>query len=353
MEAGARSRAPVTTRLDPRPRSSHNLPVADADPLLAVRDLSVAFPSGRHRNAVRAVDGVSLDVHRGETLCLVGETGSGKTLTALASVRLVPAPGRVTAGRIAFDGRDLLAASERELQHTRGAGIGFVFQEPMTALNPVYTIGAQIAETLAVHGVASGAAARRHAVELLDAVRIPAPARRAQDYPHQLSGGMRQRALIAAALACTPSLLIADEPTTALDVRIQAGILDLLREMQTRLGLALLLITHDLGVVAELADRIAVMYAGRIVETGPAGEVLAAPAHPYTRGLLASRPGLTPGASLQAIPGSVPDLAALPKGCAFGPRCADRVPACESAPPQERSAGVRRTVRCVREEGRA
>jgi len=317
-------------------------------PLLDVRGLTTEFAVGRGGSArtTRAVDGVSLQVARGETLGLVGESGCGKSVTALSIIRLIQPPGRITAGAIVFEGRDLTALGESEMQRVRGARIGFVFQEPMTALNPVFTIGDQIAESLVVHGLAAKAAARARAVELLEAVRIPEPARRAGDYPHQLSGGMRQRALIAAAISCKPSLLIADEPTTALDVTIQAEILDLLRDMREQFGLALLLITHDLGVVAHLADRIAVMYAGRIVEEGPTAAVLSQPAHPYTRGLLASLPGAAPGTRLKAIPGSVPDLSALPAGCAFAPRCGDREPRCDERPPERTALSADRHTRC-------
>jgi peptide/nickel transport system ATP-binding protein len=237
------------------------------------------------------VHDVSFTVATGETLGLVGESGSGKSLTALALLGLVRPPGRITSGSVRFRGRDLLALRESELRAIRGADIALIFQEPSTALNPVFTIGDQIAETLVVHGRADWPAARARAVELLDAVRIPDPARRAQDYPHQLSGGQLQRVLIAMALACRPSLLIADEPTTALDVRIQADILDLLRDMRAQFGLAMLLITHDLGVVAGMADRVAVMQAGRIVEEAPVRTLFASPQHPHTRELLASIPG--------------------------------------------------------------
>jgi peptide/nickel transport system ATP-binding protein len=237
------------------------------------------------------VHDVSFTVATGETLGLVGESGSGKSLTALALLGLVRPPGRITSGSVRFRGRDLLALRESELRAIRGADIALIFQEPSTALNPVFTIGDQIAETLVVHGRADWPAARARAVELLDAVRIPDPARRAQDYPHQLSGGQLQRVLIAMALACRPSLLIADEPTTALDVRIQADILDLLRDMRAQFGLAMLLITHDLGVVAGMADRVAVMQAGRIVEEAPVRTLFASPQHPHTRALLASIPG--------------------------------------------------------------
>ena len=322
--------------------------MTDAAPLLDIRGLVTEFGPGpdHHGRPLRAVDGVSFHIDRGETLGLVGESGCGKSVTALSIIRLVQPPGRVTAGTVRFEGRDLAMLSERELQRVRGARIGFVFQEPMTALNPVFTIGDQIAESLIVHRLCTAAEARARAVTLLEAVRIPDAARRVHDYPHQLSGGMRQRALIAAAIACQPSLLIADEPTTALDVTIQAEILDVLREMRERLGLALLLITHDLGVVAQLADRVAVMYAGRIVEQGPARDVLAAPAHPYTRGLMASLPGKTPGARLRVIPGTVPDMAALPPGCAFAPRCGDRFARCDTRPPDAVAVGPGREARC-------
>ena len=239
----------------------------DADPLLTVANLTAGFDI--QRRFVPAVINVSFDISPGETLCIVGESGSGKSVTALSIIRLVPPPGRIAAGTLSFGGQDLMKFDEREMQRVRGAEIGFVFQEPMTALNPVMTIGSQIEETLRVHDRATRRTARAKAVELLDSVSVPEPQRRVVEYPHQLSGGLRQRALIAMALACEPKLLIADEPTTALDVTIQAQILDLLRTMQKRLGLALLLITHDLGVVAEMADRVCVMYAGRIVEHAP------------------------------------------------------------------------------------
>src|SRR5262245_22252332 len=257
--------------------------------LLAVERLNTVFDLAS--GTAPAVIDVSFHVDAGETLCLVGESGSVKSVTALSILRLVQPPGRIAGGRILFKGRDLLTLDEREMQKVRGPGIALVFQEPMTALNPVFTIGNQIEETLAVHGIARGRAARDRAVELLEAVSIPDAARRVRDYPHQLSGGLRQRALIALALACNPALVIADEPTTALDVTIQAQILELLRSLQQRFALGLLLITHDLGVVAEMADRVAVMYAGRIVEEAPVRELFHDPRHPYTRGLLGSISG--------------------------------------------------------------
>ena len=301
------------------------------DTLLSVERLTTVFdlPSG----PAPAVNDVSFTISAGETLCLVGESGSGKSVTALSILRLVHRPGRIAAGRVVFKGRDLLASSEDEMQQVRGGEIGLVFQEPATALNPVFTIGDQIEETLAAHGIARGAPARRRAVELLQAVSIPEADRRIRDYPHQLSGGLRQRALIALALAGNPSLVIADEPTTALDVTIQALVLQLLRELQQRLGLALLLITHDLGVVAEMADRVAVMYAGRIVEEAAMRDLFRSPQHPYARGLLAAARGGSPGSRLEPIPGAVPRLGRLPPGCAFAPRCSRRFEPCDSAMP--------------------
>jgi oligopeptide/dipeptide ABC transporter ATP-binding protein len=316
-----------------------------AGPLLRVEDLSTTFRM--QSSTIRAVDHVSFDLRRGETLGLVGESGSGKSMTALSILRLVQPPGDVQGGPISFNGRhDLLELSEKEMRAIRGAEIGFIFQEPMTALNPVFTIGDQIAEALLVHRKTTRSQARAKVLDLLDAVRIPDPARRLRDYPHQLSGGMRQRVLIASALACQPLLLIADEPTTALDVTIQAEILDLLQEMKRRFDLALLLITHDLGVVAGHADRVAVMYAGRIVEEGPMRQVFRSPAHPYTRGLLASIPGGTPGQRLQAIEGTVPNLANLPPGCAYEPRCPNRFELCPTAPPPPYPVGTNQAARC-------
>jgi ABC-type dipeptide/oligopeptide/nickel transport system ATPase component len=259
------------------------------DILLSVDRLTTVFdtPSG----PVPVVTEVSLHVNRGETLCLVGESGSGKTIAALSIVRLLPAGARIAGGRVVFDGRNLLESTEREMQAVRGAKIGFVFQEPMTALNPVFTIGAQIEETLMVHGIARGREARARAIEWLRAVGVPDPDRRVREYPHQLSGGLRQRALIALALAAGPALLIADEPTTALDATVQAQILELLRDLRQRLGLALLLISHDLGVVAEMADRVAVMHGGRIVEDASVRDLFNRPTHAYTRALLAAALG--------------------------------------------------------------
>jgi peptide/nickel transport system ATP-binding protein len=257
-----------------------------ADSLLDIQHLSVTFGG-----VSPAVDDVSFRIGSGETLGLVGESGSGKSVTAFSILRLLQPPGRIVGGAVNFQGRDLLALSEAEMRQVRGAGISLIFQEPMSALNPVMRVGDQIAEALLVHGKASRSAARERAVELLDAVKIPDAARRVRDYPHQLSGGMRQRVMIAIALACRPPLIIADEPTTALDVTIQAQVLDLLRELKTRYNLALLLITHDFGVIAEMADRVAVMFKGKLVEEGSVRDVLRQPAHEYTRNLLAAVPG--------------------------------------------------------------
>jgi ABC-type dipeptide/oligopeptide/nickel transport system ATPase component len=257
--------------------------------LLDVRNLTVTFAGAR--SALTAVDNVSFQIASGDTLGLVGESGSGKSVTAFAILRLLQPPGKVTGGQILFEGTDLLTLSERQMRDVRGARISLIFQEPMTALNPVMRVGEQIAEALTVHG-SSRADAHARAVELLEAVRIPDAGRRARDYPHQLSGGMRQRVMIAIALACRPPLIIADEPTTALDVTIQAQVLDLLRELKARFNLALLLITHDFGVIAEMADRVAVMYKGQLVEQGPVRQILRAPEHEYTRTLLAAVPGI-------------------------------------------------------------
>ena len=315
------------------------------DPLLRVDHLTTVFdlPSG---DVVAAVNDVSFEIRRGETLGIVGESGSGKSVTAFSIMRLVQAPGRIAGGAIHFRGRNLLELSERDMQRVRGAEISLIFQEPMTALNPVFTIGDQLRETLLVHGKATRRDAGARAIELLQAVRIPDAFARVGDYPHQLSGGMRQRVLIAMALACKPALVIADEPTTALDVTIQAQILDLLRDMKTAFNLSLMLITHDLGVIAETADRVAVMYAGRIVEQGAVRDVFHQPQHPYTRGLLASMPGGPRGSRLRAIEGTVPMLGALPPGCAFNPRCPDKFDMCTQSAPDDSATGDGHTAKC-------
>ncbi len=321
-------------------------------PLVKVEHLRTVFALADGREAA-AVDGVSFTIGRGETLGLVGESGSGKSVTALSLVRLILPPGRIAAGRVELDGVNLFDLDEAAMREVRGRRIGFVFQEPMVALNPVYTIGYQIQETLAVHGLARGRAAARRAVELLEAVRVPDPDRRAREFPHQLSGGLRQRAMIALAIAAGPDLLIADEPTTALDVTVQAEVLDLLRDMRREFRLSLLLITHDLGVIAEMADRVAVMYGGRIVEQAPVATLFAAPAHPYTRGLLASIPGGPRGARLQAIPGTVPALGRLGPGCAFAPRCGDRFDPCQARAPRLTAIAPDHDVRCFLHEPEA
>jgi peptide/nickel transport system ATP-binding protein len=323
------------------PSSSH--------PLLDVQGLSTVFDVGGR--PLPAVDDVSFEVRQGETLGVVGESGCGKSMIALSILRLVPPPGRIARGRVLFNGRDLLTLPEREMRKVRGAGISLIFQEPMTALNPVFTVGDQIAEAITVHGLATNAEARRRAVELLEAVRVPDPAGRARDYPHQLSGGMRQRVLIAMALACRPSLVIADEPTTALDVTIQAQILDLLAEMRVAFKLSMVLISHDFGVIAASADRVAIMYAGRIVEQGPVRDLFRAPAHPYTKALLASIPGGRVGRRLNAIEGTVPSLTELPTGCAFAPRCPEAMAECRQQRPDRSSLGIDHDVRCFAARG--
>jgi oligopeptide/dipeptide ABC transporter ATP-binding protein len=313
-------------------------------PLLSVEHLTTVFDTAA--GPIAAVNDVSFEIRPGETLGLVGESGSGKSVTALSIMRLVQPPGRIAGGRIVFNGVDLMKLPEAEIREVRGAAIAMIFQEPMTALNPVFTIGDQIAETLIVHRRAAGREAWAKAIALLEAVKIPDAAARVGDYPHQLSGGMRQRVLIAMALACRPSLVIADEPTTALDVTIQAQVLELLREMKAAFNLSLLLITHDLGVIAGTADRVAVMYAGRIVEEGPVRAIFRQPQHPYTRALLASLPGAADGRRLKAIDGSVPAPGALPSGCAFTPRCPDRFEPCTSTAPADYAVGDEQRAKC-------
>ncbi|MFO7303174.1 MAG: ABC transporter ATP-binding protein [Acidobacteriota bacterium] len=292
-----------------------------SEPLLRLENLRTWFHTDDA--VVRAVDGVSYHVDAGETLAVVGESGSGKSVTALSILRLIPQPpGRIEGGRVLFKGRDLLTVSEAEMRRIRGAEISMIFQEPMTSLNPVFTCGEQIIEAVILHDRVDRRTARRRAIEMLELVGIPSPEQRVDEYPHQLSGGMRQRVMIAMALACRPSVLIADEPTTALDVTIQAQILDLLRRLQRELGMAIILITHDLGVVAEMAHRVAVMYAGQVVEYADVRSLFKRPLHPYTAGLLASLPRLgVERDSLPVIPGSVPNPAHFPRGCRFHPRC--------------------------------
>jgi len=322
-------------------------------PLLEIRGLKTHFKTDD--GWVHAVDGVDLTVDSGETVCLVGESGSGKSVTAMSVLKLVPMPpGRIVAGQVLWGGRDLVPLPPAEMQKLRGREIGVVFQEPMTALNPVYTVGEQICEGLRLHEGLSRAAALERAAELLALVHIPQPTRRVHDYPHQFSGGMRQRVMIAMALACNPRLLIADEPTTALDVTIQAQILDLLAELKERLGMAVLLITHAMGVVAEVAQRVVVMYAGQVIEEGSVEEVFERPWHPYTQGLIRSIPRIDAdvvrGARLVSIPGTVPSLVEPPPGCRFAPRCAHVRDACTQATPALRQVGPGHRVACILEE---
>jgi peptide/nickel transport system ATP-binding protein/oligopeptide transport system ATP-binding protein len=299
---------------------------------------------------IAAVDGVDLSLERGRTLGIVGESGCGKSVLSLSIMRLVAAPGRIAAGRVIFDGQDLLKLPPAAMRDIRGSRIAMIFQEPMTSLNPVLTVGAQIIEAMRAHDRgASRAALRERAIAALDRVRIPGAARRFDDYPHQLSGGMRQRVMIAMALACRPALLIADEPTTALDVTVQAQILDLLRDLQAETGMAIILITHDLGVVAEMADEVAVMYAGRVVERASAAALFADPQHPYTLGLLGSVPRLDEDRDrLLAIEGAVPPPFALPAGCRFHPRCPFAAPACTESPPALAALAPGHLVACGR-----
>jgi oligopeptide/dipeptide ABC transporter ATP-binding protein len=316
--------------------------------LLEVHDLAVSFPGGNGA-ALHAVDGVSFALEKGTVLGLVGESGCGKSMTALALMRLVPSPGRISGGPVLYDDRDLLALPEAEMRHVRGAGLAMIFQEPMTALNPVLTVGSQIAEAVRLHRPVGRRAAWDRAVALLGEVGIPEPAQRAGEYPHQLSGGMRQRVMIAMAISCEPRILIADEPTTALDVTIQAGILELLHQIGEQRGMALLLITHDLGVVAEHAREVAIMYAGRIVERAPVADVFERPLHPYTQALLRAMPALGVHVErLETIPGQVPSLGHLPSGCAFRDRCTLAIPACADAPPPLAAKAPGHFAACIR-----
>jgi peptide/nickel transport system ATP-binding protein/oligopeptide transport system ATP-binding protein len=292
------------------------------EPLLRVENLRTWFDSDR--GPIRAVDGVDFEIRQGRTLGVVGESGSGKSVTALSVMRLVDETGHVSdESRVIFDGRDLVALDEQGMEAIRGNEISMIFQEPMTSLNPVFSVAEQIAEPVRIHERLGAKAARARAVEMLELVGIPEAARRAEDYPHQMSGGMRQRVMIAMALACNPKLLIADEPTTALDVTIQAQILDLMNDLRDRFGMSILLITHDLGVVAEMADDVVVMYGGRVVERGPVEDVFTSPQHPYTEALLQSIPllGMTQAEPLRVIRGTVPSPLAWPPGCRFEPRC--------------------------------
>ncbi|WP_257169868.1 ABC transporter ATP-binding protein [Bradyrhizobium sp. SRS-191] len=303
-------------------------------PLLEIENLSVAFPS--RNGMVRAVDGVSITLDKGEVLGIVGESGSGKSVGMLALMGLVPYPGQVQADKLMFEGRDLQALSGRERRALTGKDVAMIFQEPTTSLNPSFTIGYQLAETLRIHESMDRKAARRRVIELLEQVGIPAAESRLSAYPHQLSGGMNQRVMIAMAIACNPKLLIADEPTTALDVTIQAQILDLLLSLQRDRGMALILITHNMGVVSDTTERVAVMYAGQIMEQRPTASLFASPQHPYTAALLAARPEASDGGRLATIPGVVPGAYDRPRGCLFSPRCAYATPLTDSVRPELR-----------------
>ncbi len=318
--------------------------------LLEIRGLKTHFKTDE--GWLHAVDGVDLQVDSGETLCVVGESGCGKSVTAMTVLKLLPMPpGRIVAGQVLWKGRDLVPLPDEAMRRIRAKEIAIVFQEPMTSLNPVYSVGEQIAEVLRLHEGLSRRAAMDRAVEMLALVHIPTPQRRANDYPHQFSGGMRQRVMIAIALACNPQLLIADEPTTALDVTIQAQILDLLGELKARLGMAIMLITHAMGVVAETAQRVVVMYAGKVIEEAPVGELFANPRHPYTQGLIRSIPRIDLAAThrvrLEAIAGTVPKLIDPPEGCRFAPRCRFAMPACTAATPALREVAPGHKVACI------
>lgn len=313
--------------------------------LLQVTDLTTCFPL--HSGTCTVVDGVSFSLSHEETLALVGESGCGKSMTALSLMRLVPSPGRIRSGSIHLDGTNILNVSEKEMRHIRGNRMAMVFQEPMTSLNPVFTVGEQIAEGIRLHRSLSNMEAKTASIDLLRRVGIPAPELRCTDFPHQMSGGMRQRVMIAMALACRPQLLIADEPTTALDVTIQAQIMELIDDLQAEFGMGLLLITHDLGIVAERAHHTAIMYAGKIVERGPTDKVLNAPSHPYTVGLLASLPQKSqPGTPLPVIPGQVPSLLMERPGCGFCDRCPDKTWRCAAEQPPETCLAGEHRVRC-------
>ncbi len=321
-------------------------PSSPAEPLLDVADLRVHIPSPR--GLVEAVDGVSFCVGRGEVIGIVGESGCGKSMLALSIMGLVPEPGRVANGRIELDGRDLLALSERGMRRVRGSEIGMIFQDPSASLNPVMRVGRQIRETIEAHRAVTSSEARRRSIDMLRAVRIPEPEVRAADYPHQYSGGMRQRVMIAIGMANRPKLLIADEPTTALDVTVQAQIMELLRAMNEETGTAIILITHNIALVSRFCSRVLVMYAGRIIEAGPTREVFANPRHPYTTALLKAVPRVDArlDEGLTAIEGRPPDLARKPAGCAFHPRCTLRREICLSEEPPTAAVGGGRTARC-------
>ena len=316
-------------------------------PLLQIDNLSTHYVSARGTRVVRAVDDVSLRIDAGETLGIVGESGSGKSTLALTILRLLPPAARVASGRMLFEGENLLEKSDAEMRRVRGKRIAMILQDPMASLNPLFSIGDQVAEPIRVHEGVGRAAAWGRARELLKAVRIPSPQTRLLQHPHEMSGGMRQRIVGAIGISCEPRLLIADEPTTSLDLTIQAQYLNLLRELQRAHGLALIFITHNLGIVAKMCDQLAVMYAGRVVESGPVRQIFNAPAHPYTQALLNSIPRMSDNRNrLAAIDGQPPDLVALPPGCAFAPRCPSAFDRCRESPPSQLTFGDQRTVRC-------
>jgi oligopeptide/dipeptide ABC transporter ATP-binding protein len=317
-------------------------------PLLEVKSLRTSFFTDA--GEVRAVDGVSFSVAPGKLLGVVGESGSGKTASVLSIMRLLPESARIVGGEVIFEDQDLLKLSEPEMRHVRGARIAMIFQEPMTSLNPVFTIGSQIGEAVRLHQHTNRAETRNRTIEALRMVGIADPEHRIDDYPHQLSGGMRQRVMIAMALSCNPRLLIADEPTTALDVTIQAQILDLIRELQMRLGLAVILVTHDLGIVSEYADDVTILYAARVMEQAPSAELFRNPLNPYTRGLLESIPGIDGSRHhrLQAIPGSIPNSLNPPAGCRFHPRCPRAIPKCSEVDPPLENKASDHYVACIR-----
>jgi oligopeptide/dipeptide ABC transporter ATP-binding protein len=327
--------------------------------ILEVKSLQTSFFTDR--GEVKAVDNVSFDLYKGKTVGIVGESGCGKSVTSLSIMRLIPSPpGKIVGGEILYKGQNLLNLNMEQMRKVRGNEISMIFQEPMTSLNPVFTVGNQLIEAIRLHQDLSKSAALEKAIEMLKLVGIPAPDKRVNDYPHQLSGGMRQRVMIAMALSCNPNILIADEPTTALDVTIQAQILDLLRDLQQKMGMSIMLITHDLGVVAEMADEVVVMYAGKVAERGPVREIFASPKHPYTQGLLNSIPVLSKDPTgkikknrLEPIPGIVPNLLDLPQGCRFQERCKYVTEACKGVEPELRvlkDSPVHREVRCIRAE---
>ncbi|BEP63552.1 ABC transporter ATP-binding protein [Variovorax sp. V213] len=333
--------------------STHGNVIPDGEPMVRLRDLSVTFSGGR--KPVHAVSGVSLEVQRGEVVALIGESGSGKSVTMRTLLRLHPERRTCMGGQVQVAGRDVLAMPQRELFDFRGKVASMIFQEPLLALDPVYSVGAQIVESIRRHEAVTEAEARQRALALFERVRIPSPERRLAAYPHEMSGGMRQRAMIALALACRPQLLLADEPTTALDATVQIQILLLLRELQRDLGLSVIFVTHDIGAAVEVADRIAVMYAGRIVEEGSARELIRSPRHPYTIALLKSRAhgALARGTRLETIGGAPPDLSALPPGCAFAERCALANDMCRAAQPAAVELAPNHRARCIRTDAAA